>query len=386
MRLGIAAMLSALLVLASCDKEPASAPTPPPVAATPAPALPTPNLDELASINNAITDDSTLLTAYLSPIGAGIVLVDPPDASEKEKLIAALESLQATFDRASLLSTRQLEIFPLRPEMTEANYKALGRHPSSYIPRISGMLLADAARLFDKGDGDAAIGRVAVVVRLAGAMLRQDQEMVRLPAMRLLAQAAMRLAAIAEAKPDAWKATSPAATAAIRDAFNGINTNDPAGQLRGWEASALQLATQVRSEYAVRGGAKKYAEYLRQSGIDESMASSAQSLVPGGSPKGLVGSFVSLVPTKQFADKAEKLSVKEITAALDAAESAIPAVAAALKAEDDAALETALSIVRTDQTQLSRVVLGMAGLIPTSVRAARERIVAAVHALESLPK
>jgi len=383
MRIRAALVLAALMAATNLHAQPAPARRDGEAIELPA----TPHLDELAAIDKTISGDRFLLLLYVKPTTAGLVLVDPPQADAREALVAWLESLQPVLVRATELSRQELEVFPPEPSLAEVERNdAHMRHPKAHAQHITMLLLADGARLFDHGSIDGALERAAATVRFGRSIAKQKEAITRIAGGRFVAQASLRIKAMASERPDLWQRVRPAAAKEIREAYSGVDPKDPDGGIGAWEAEAREAVAFCRARYAIVDGPAKYAAFLRENAIDEDTLQATDDAMRDLATPLPGGTLVELSPSKQFADKAAALAPHDIERAIGDAERAIPTIAQALRDDDAAALRDALRVVREDQTQVSRVVLSGSGVVLGMARSLRAPTADAIKAIDTLPR
>ena len=360
----------AAITVNSCDKSPEPAPHPRNAQSSKSPiTAPTPNLDALASVSREVPGNWSLLAMNLYPLPAGLEFSSDAAPDEKPKLIAFLEGVQPTVHRAIEATKLNLEPFPPLPEPCDGDPEAVLRHPKSVMQSLARLLLADASRCVDAGDPNGALVRIRAAMRLASALAEHPALLIRLTGATILVQSGTKLGTIVDAAGGAG--ISSTAAAELRAELARFNNDDPAGLVSAWEREARRSVIECRDTYAVRGGPKKYAEYIRSSepGLSEILSSMGGLAIDSG-----------------FADRAAALKPADINAALDRVEATIADIATAMRVGDRATLSGALEAAREDPTKIARLVVGGAPPVADSFRRARDAIQTARAAAERLAR
>lgn len=351
---------------------------------------PTDPCDELAAIFGEIPESMSWLAASLLPKTPGLAFDSNAQANAGETLTRYLIESKALVQRAIALSARDLGDFPPQVASTKGDPDAHMRHPVAHVTNVTRMLLADASRAYEAADASAAALRLAAVVRYAGQLLRQEDGFARWKGGTVLTTASLKVDAMIVADPALMRRADRESLQALFDAFAAIDTKDPGSAIAMWESEAHGTLRFCREQFAVPGGAERYAAYLTESGAFEGPLGNIQHTLPAledGSPEEintLRTMLDSLIPTKEYATVAGELTQAQITSALDDAESMIGPIAEALRGNDPEALVRSLRPVTQDHTQLARVVCGDAGLALESALMTRRIVANAVDGVRSI--
>lgn len=376
-------IVAAIAALAACERQPAP---PTPATKTPAVAITAesaPALYELGQCYSTLSMDQWMQFIHVYPIRAALELDEEAGPEAKTQLVELLQSNQELIQRVIALSRRPLETFPPFPTLDEISADAHLGHPRTWATALTRRLLStDASREWEAGNIDAAVARLAAMVRLGHELITRGDGVDAIIGGAVAGQASSKLAEMVE-KAGAGgppisgvTAITPATAEDLRAALARFDPQDPAGLIPGWKAAALESAKACRETYAVKGGPARLADFFRDSGIFEAAAQSADAPVDG----------LATLPTKEAADQAGRLSIKQISDAIADAEKLIEPIAARIAANDADGLRALMNQVRDDPTQIARVILGGATLHLNAVRSARESFARGLAAADRLPK
>lgn len=384
--LGRAAVVACIAgaILAGCEKpaETTNVPEAPRVRVAPpekkfeakAKSGPTPVIDALAATFAKVAKEQPMDLLYLKPNAVGLEFDSSATPEAKETVSAWLLSRKAALDEFAALANQTLEEVP---QIDTGGWNGHQKHPKAQVQNMSQLMMADAARLADAKDYAGAVGRCVAVMNWGRQLVNQGDPMVRTTGAMVASSAGRRLAALAKGAD-----ISGVPAAEVSAAVASFDFNDPARQMVDLASDTKATIEHLRGQFKGAEAGAKYAQYLEEVGI-----------VGAGDVQGVpaalmteLSPLISLLPEKAFAEKARKMSEKEIGAALDQAAAMVDPIVTALQKGDAAGLKTLLDKVKADQTQVSRVALGGLGAVLPSRAMAQDALNQAKAATEKMKK
>lgn len=317
----------------------------------PAKSGPTPVMDALKATFAKVAKGQPMDLLYLKPLAVGLEFDGSATPEAKATVSEWLLARKAALDEFAALADQKLEEVP---EIDTGGWDGHLKHPKGQVQNTSQLMLADAARLADAKDYAGAVARCTAVIKWGRQLVNQGDPMVRATGAMVASSACRRVAALAQSAD-----LSGVSGADVAAAVASFDFNDPARQMADLASDSKAAIEYLRGQFKGADAGEKYAQYL------EEVGSLPVTELPGVSAAQMeeLKPFLSLLPDKTFAEKARKMSEKEISAALDQAAAMVDPMVAAIQKGDQAALKGLLEKVKGDQTQVSRIALGGLGTI-----------------------
>lgn len=317
----------------------------------PARSGPTPVIDALAATFAKVSKEQPMELLYLKPLAAGMEFDTSAEPNAKETLTAWLLSRQGALDEFAALANQKLEEVP---EMDLGGWNGHLKHPKTQVQNTSQLMLADAARLADAKDYAGAVARCVAVIKWGRQLVNQGDPQSRTTGTMVASSACRKIAAIAAAG-DVAAVDGQAVAAAVAS----FDFNDPSRQMSDMATETKASIEHLRGQFKGADAGAKYAQYLEEVGV------LPMTSLPGVTEAEFarIQPMLSLLPEKTFAEKARKMSEKDIGAALDVAAGLVDPMVEAIQKGDEAALNVLLGKVKADQTQVSRIALGQFGTV-----------------------
>jgi hypothetical protein len=333
----------------------------------------TPVIDALKGVYAKVEKEQPIELLYLKPLAVGLEFDKNAEPTAKETVTAWLLSRKAALDEFAAIANQKMEEVPA---IDQSGWNGHLKHPKAQIQNVSQLLLADASRLVDAKDYAGAVGRFAAVMKWGRQLVNQDDPLMRSTGVVLASRACRALTALG-AQADLSGVDGKEVSAAIA----AFDFADPARQLKHVAEETRAGIAYLREQFKGADAAEKYALYLEEVG---SVAIDAKALPAGMSAE--FTSIINLLPQKEFAEDARKMSAAQVSKAIEGASALVDPVVAALEKNDAAAMKALMEQVKSDPTQMSRVALGGLGTILPSRALAQEALSKAKETADKMKK